>query len=82
MKKKKRPQAKTKVTLKNFIYRLARLSVRPGDTIVLQTDMLLDVDQVTAIRDRANEQFRHLKAPVVILTAGMKLGVLRRERKP
>lgn len=57
------------------------LRIEPEDVIVLQTDLCLDKDQVQALRDRASEQFGNsvLAANrVVILTAGLKTGVLRK----
>jgi hypothetical protein len=51
------------------------LRVEPDDIIVLQTDMLLDREQVLALRDRAREEFKGYK--VVVMTAGLKAGVLR-----
>ena len=61
--------------------RIAKLELRPGDTVVLQTDLFLDRDQAEAIRDSANRQFAPLKIKVVILTAGLKLAILRKRRK-
>jgi hypothetical protein len=59
-------------------YRIGKLQIEPGDMLVLQTDLLLDRDQIQTLRDRANEQFAALKVQVAILTAGMQLAVLRK----
>jgi hypothetical protein len=59
-------------------FRIAKLELQPGDMVVLQTDLMLDKEQITMLRDRADEQFRPLKAKVAILTSGLRLGILRK----
>lgn len=61
------------ITLSPF--RIARLNLRPGDTVVLQTDMVLTGEQAEAIRDRTKAMFPQHE--VVFLTAGVRIGVMR-----
>jgi ribosome biogenesis SPOUT family RNA methylase Rps3 len=61
-------------------FRLAKLELRPGDMVVLQTDLLLDKDQVTSLKRRADEQLRPLKIKSMILVGGLKIGILRKAK--
>ena len=65
--------------IRNMLYRMAKLELQPGDLIVLQTDLLLDNDQVTALRRNANQQFKPYR--VVIMSGGLKLGALRKAKR-
>jgi hypothetical protein len=62
-------------------FRLAKLDLRPGDFVVLQTDLLLDKDQITALQARANEMLKPLKVKSMVLTGGLKIGILRKRIK-
>jgi hypothetical protein len=75
----KRQRAAAKKKINNMLFRMAKLELQPSDTIVLQTDLMLDKNQITALRARANEQFKPYR--VAILTAGLKLGVLRKVKR-
>jgi hypothetical protein len=59
-------------------FRLAKLEVRPGDMVVLQTDLMLSKDQVQHLRDNMDAQLEPLKIKSVILVGGLKIGVLRK----
>jgi serine phosphatase RsbU (regulator of sigma subunit) len=72
----KRKKPNTKI-IKSFDYAVGKLTLNPGDIVVLSTDLLLDKDQCTALRDRGQEHFPDHK--VVVLSAGIKLGVIRAE---
>jgi hypothetical protein len=71
--------AKDKLKISQMIFRMGRLVLEPGDLIVLQTTMLLDKYQATAIKRLADQQFKPFK--VIVLTAGLKVGVLRKQKK-
>jgi hypothetical protein len=60
-------------------FRVRSVSIRPGDTIVLRTELVLDKDTTQSLRDRATEQFPGYK--VAILTGGLELAVLRRGKR-
>jgi hypothetical protein len=57
------------------------LRFEKGDVLVMQTDLMLNKDQIMALRERATEQFGTDFGKIVILTAGMKLGVLRKSQR-
>jgi hypothetical protein len=59
-------------------FRMAKLDVKPGDTVVMQTDLVLDYDQTTQLRKNMNEQLKPLKVRSILLTAGLKIGVIRK----
>lgn len=65
-------------------WRIAKLELRPGDMLVWQTDLILDKDQIAAIRDRLREQLAPLNMQnrVLVLSAGAKLAILRKREKP
>jgi hypothetical protein len=71
--------SKDKLKISQMIFRMGRLVLEPGDLVVLQTSMFLDKDQVRAIKRSADQQFKPFK--VVILTAGLKVGVLRKQKE-
>jgi hypothetical protein len=73
---KRRP---SKLKISNMIFRMGKLMLEPGDLVVLQTDLILDRNQAVTIKKRADEQFRPFRT--IILTGGMKLGVLRKATK-
>jgi hypothetical protein len=62
-------------------FRLAKLDLRPGDFVVLQTDLLLDKDQVMSLQARADEMLKPLKVKSMILAGGLKIGILRKRIK-
>ena len=57
------------------------LRIEAGDVLVLQTDAVLNPNQVKQLREAAQEQFGKDFGRIAILTAGLKAGVLRRKRK-
>jgi hypothetical protein len=60
------------------------LHIEPGDVIVMQTDLILEKDQITTLRDRAVEQFSGTPLKdfkVAVLVGGLKVGVLRKREK-
>jgi hypothetical protein len=59
-------------------FEIAKLELHDGDMVVLRTDMILNQDQVQALRDRASQQFPGIK--VAILSAGLSLAVLSDKR--
>jgi hypothetical protein len=63
--------------ISKMIFRMGKLVLQPGDLVVLQTDLVLDKEQVQQIKVRANEQFKPFKT---IIISGMKIGVLRKAR--
>ncbi|MBO0718743.1 MAG: hypothetical protein J2P55_15610 [Rhizobiales bacterium] len=65
--------------ISNMIFRMGKLVLMPGDVIVLQTDLRLTIAQIEALSRRAREQFKPFK--VIILSAGMKVGVLRKAKR-
>ena len=69
---------------KSMLRPMRVLRIEPGDMIVLQTDLMLDKNQVQALRDRAVEQFGTYfpDVKVVVLSAGLKAGAIRKVRKP
>ena len=70
---------KPKIKLDKIIFRVGKLTIRPGDFLVLATPLMLDKDQVQLLRERAEEQFKDLGVKVVILTSGFNIAVLRKE---
>jgi hypothetical protein len=72
----KRPKSK-KPKWNVWLFRMAKLDVHPGDTVVLQTDYLLDKDQCEALRRNMDQQLEPLKVKCIILTAGLRVGVIR-----
>jgi serine phosphatase RsbU (regulator of sigma subunit) len=59
-------------------FEIAKLELQPGDMIVLRTDLLLNKEQLSSIREAAQQQFPGIK--VVVLTAGISLAVLSDKR--
>lgn len=60
------------------------LHIEPGDVLVLQTDHVLDKEQAGHLRERAQEQFSTSvlhEHRVVVLTAGLRVGVLRKRKR-
>jgi hypothetical protein len=55
-------------------FEIAKLELKPGDTLVLRTDLMLSVDQCAALRQAAEQQFPGFK--IAILSAGLSLAVL------
>lgn len=68
-----------KIKLDKVIFRVGRLTIRPGDILVLRTDLFLNKEQVEFLRDRMDEQFKDLGVKVVVLTSGLEIAVLRKE---
>jgi hypothetical protein len=71
-------------TRKPFMRKLVKLlpmrvlRVQENDILVLQTDLMLDREQIRYLREAANEQFGTQFGKIAILTAGIKPGVLRK----
>lgn len=73
----KRPKKKSE-EWKSF--RISRMTLRPGDILVLRTEMLLDKHQVAAISDIIKEQLpEELHARCIIMTSGFQMAVLSTE---
>jgi G3E family GTPase len=58
-------------------FEIAKLELRPGDRVILKTDLLLTKDQVQNLRD----SWRQLVPDneIIVLTAGLTIEVLRPE---
>jgi hypothetical protein len=54
------------------------LRIKPGDVLVLQTDLMLRPEQARELRALAEEQFG-TDNRIAVLTANIKVGVLRPE---
>jgi hypothetical protein len=67
-----------KAKLNNMIFRMATLVLQPGDLVVLQTDLDLDNKQANDLQRAASARFKPYK--VIIITHGMKVGVLRKAK--
>ena len=52
------------------------LRIHDNDVLVLQTDLMLDKEQAQYLREYAEREFGG-KHKIVLLTAGVKIGVLR-----
>lgn len=76
-----RSTKKPKIKLDKVTFRVGKLIVRPGDFLVLKTGLLLDRNQVTALRKVADDQFKGLGVRIAVLTGDMSLAVLRKEKK-
>jgi hypothetical protein len=50
-----------------------------GDVLVMQTNLQLRMDDCKALRAKAQEQFGKDFGKIVILTHGIKLGILRKQ---
>lgn len=68
---------KPKFKVENLEYRVGRLTVGPKDVIVLSTNLMLDAEQCRFLQERAKQWFPDNE--VLVLTAGMKLGVVKRD---
>jgi hypothetical protein len=68
-----------RLKISNMIFRMGKLTLEPGDLVVLQTDLKLDKDQHKVLTQRANEQFKPFKT--IVLSHGIKVGVLRKVKK-
>lgn len=64
--------------IESLKYRIGKLDLKPGDILVLSTNLLLDPDQAKAVRDRARTFARGHK--IMVLTGGLKLGVIRNHK--
>jgi hypothetical protein len=62
-------------------FRIAKLELKPGDMVVLQTDLFLDRDQIQQLKNNMDEQLRSLKAKSIILVGGLKIGIMRKTGK-
>ena len=80
VKRKKRAKMPTKKFVRLMPMRVLR--IEQGDVLVMQTDIMLDKEQIMALRDRATEQFGKQFGKIAILTSGLKLGVLRKVKRP
>jgi hypothetical protein len=70
--------------IKNHDYRdfkIGKLDVKLGDFLVLQTELVLDKDQTQAISEHFKKMIAPLKANFMILTAGAKLGIVRKNKR-
>ena len=72
-------RVKPKLKLDKVILRVGKLVVRPGDYLVLATDLFLTKEHCLQLRKLADEQFKGLGVKIAILTSGLKLAVLRKE---
>lgn len=79
VKRKKRAKPNLKKLVRLMPMRVLRME--KGDLLVMQTDLLLDRAQCIELRDRATEQFGEQFGRIAVLTAGLKLGVLRKVAK-
>ena len=52
------------------------LRIKPGDVLVLQTDLMLRPEQCEQLRQLAEQQFGNANR-IAVVTAGIKIGVLR-----
>lgn len=71
---------KPKFKIESLTYRVGKLTLRPDDIVVLSTDLMLDKDQMNVLHERAQAWFPDRK--VLVLSHGMKLGVIRSEDIP
>jgi hypothetical protein len=68
-------------------FRIGKLVLRPNDVLVLQTDLMLDHLQLKALRQALKKQVALIwprtsdRPKTMILTAGLKLRVLTKEKK-
>jgi hypothetical protein len=75
----KRPRrSKKRLQVLHMDFRVGKLQVKPGDIIVLITNAFLQKEQIEAIRERLNEQIEPLGVTSMILSGGVKLGILRK----
>ena len=58
-------------------FRIAKLTLRPDDILIVKTEVVLDKDQAQRLEKLAHEMF-DVKNKIVILTAGLNLAVLRK----
>jgi len=72
----KRVKLPKKMVLEDLDYRVGRLEIGPKDLVVVSTDMLLTREQCQALQKLTKQWFP--KNRVLVLTAGLKLGVVRR----
>jgi hypothetical protein len=64
-----------------FIYRIGKLSLGPNDVVLIMTDLMLDKEQVTFVRERVHDQLKAagFDNKVLILTSGFKLQIVEKE---
>jgi hypothetical protein len=62
-------------------FRLAKLELKPGDMVVLQTDLVLSKEQCEHLKRNLDKQLKPLKVESMVLTAGLKLGILRKDKR-
>jgi hypothetical protein len=60
-----------------LIVNLTKLDVHPGDTVVFHTDLELGKEQIEYLREHLGQQIAHLNVKAIILSHGIKVGVLR-----
>ena len=74
---------KTKLVLDELRYSVGKLELKPGDVIVAKTDLMLDRDEVMALRDRFHEYLIAvgIENKCMVLTHGIKIAVIRKEPK-
>jgi hypothetical protein len=65
-----------KMVLEDLEYRVGHLEVGPKDLVVVSTDMLLTREQCRELQKMTKQWFP--KNRVLVMTAGLKLGVVRR----
>jgi hypothetical protein len=62
---------------------VGRLELKPGDILVFRSNLMLDKDQVNALRDRIEEllgaHMREWGVKHIIVTCDMDVGVLRKD---
>jgi hypothetical protein len=64
------------MVLEDLEYRVGHLEVGPKDLVVVSTDMLLTREQCRELQKMTKQWFP--KNRVLVMTAGLKLGVVRR----
>src|SRR5262249_26106984 len=75
--KKRRKRPRRRLVL-DEIKRVSVLKLAPDDILVAMTDLMLDKDQLLAVRERLSEQAVVVPNKILVLTAGLKLAVLRK----
>jgi len=66
-----------KIDDEKLLFAIGKLTLAPGDIIVLKTDLMLDKDQITALYERARKSFPDNE--VTILSHGIDIAILSKE---
>jgi hypothetical protein len=69
---------KPKILVDKIRWRAGKITLRPDDILVAKTDLFLDKEQVIIMRERLVDQSGHKR--VMLLTGGLDLAVLRKEK--